>query len=68
MAAYLIASRLCLGFIRALQTREWHWYYLAVKESLTTPIQRHVLPRSLRKHLRVFWQQNSVFHHLIEHL
>jgi hypothetical protein len=39
-----------------------------VKESFTAPIQRHILPPVLRKRLRVFWQQNSVFHHFIEHL
>ncbi len=68
IAAYFIASRLFFGLIRAVQTREWRWYFQAVKESFTAPIQRHILPPALRKRLRVFWQQNSVFHHFIEHL
>jgi len=62
MAAYLIASRLILGFIRAVQAGELRWYYRAVKEAFQTPIERQILPAPLRKQLKRFWQHNSLLH------
>jgi len=67
-AAYLIASRLCFGLIRALESREFRWYYKAVKEAFTFPITPQKLSPALRKQLGIFWRQNSVWHHLIGHL
>ncbi len=64
-AAYLIASRLCLGLIRAFQSWEFRWYYQAVKEAFQRPIEPHILPPSLRKQLTPFYRQNSVFHQLL---
>lgn len=61
---YMIASRLCFGFVRAFQAREWRWYYKAVREGLGTPLEAEVLSRELRHELRVFRRQNSVWHHL----
>lgn len=65
-AAYLIGSRLCLGFVRALQYGEFSWYSKAVKEAFSTPIERKVLPPAMRKRLRPFWRENSLWHHVID--
>lgn len=67
-AIYLIASRLFLGFIRALQSLEFTWYYKAVKEAFSLPIEPQPLSPDLRKQLTTFWRQNSVWHQLIERL
>lgn len=64
-AAYLITSRLCMGFIRAIQTREIGWYYRAVQEAFAKPIEPQPLPAGLHKRLTTFWRQNSLFHQLI---
>lgn len=64
-AAYLIMSRLILGFIRALQSRELGWYYQAVKEAFQRPIERQILSVPLRKELKTFWQHNSIIHHTL---
>jgi len=67
-AIYLIASRLFLGFVRASQSLEFTWYYKAVKEAFSAPIERQPLSPALRKQLNTFWRQNSVWHQLIERL
>ncbi len=67
-ASYMIFSRLCFGLVRAVQGGEWRWYYRAVKEALGTPIQPQILPLNLRKQLRLFWKQNSLWHQLTRNL
>ena len=67
-AAYLIASRLCMGFIRAVQSGEFKWYYKAVKHAFSEPVEPEVLPQPLLKQLSTFWEQNSLWHQLIERL
>ena len=66
IAAYLIASRLCFGLIRALQSFEFVWYYQALKEALSTPIEPHILPPSLRQQLTTFSKENSIFHQILK--
>ncbi|HIE02807.1 MAG TPA: glycosyltransferase family 2 protein [Thiotrichaceae bacterium] len=68
MAAYLIASRLCFGLIRAVQSLELGWYYQAVLDALHTPIKSQVLPLPQQKQLTTFWRQNSILHQLIKRL
>jgi GT2 family glycosyltransferase len=65
VAAYMIASRLCFGFVRAWQCHEFNWYYKAVREAFVTPVESDILPRELRRELRVFLRQNSVWHHML---
>jgi GT2 family glycosyltransferase len=67
IAAYMIASRLCFGFVRAIQCREFNWYYKAVREAFSTPVDSDILPRELRQEMRVFLRQNSVWHHMLAH-
>ncbi|OQW94038.1 MAG: glycosyltransferase [Beggiatoa sp. IS2] len=66
--AYLIISRLSLGFIRAVQSREFRWYYRAVVEAFTKPIEPDILPTALREQLTAFWRQNSIWHQLTRQL
>ncbi|MBE9562845.1 MAG: glycosyltransferase [Proteobacteria bacterium] len=68
MAAYLIISRLSFGLIRALQSLEFTCYYRAVTDALSTPIEPQILSSAHRKQLTKFWQQNSIFHHIIKRL
>lgn len=68
MATYLIASRLCFGLLRALQSLEFSWYYRAVQDALYTPIEPQVLPKKVQKQLTTFWRQNSILHQLIKRL
>ena len=67
-AAYLIFSRLCMGFIRAVQSGEFKWYYKAVKDAFGEQIKPEVLPQSLYRGLSTFWKQNSLWHQLTERL
>jgi GT2 family glycosyltransferase len=67
-ASYLIFSRLCFGLLRTIQVGAWRWYYLAVKEALFTPIPNQTLSPILRRRLRVFWRQNSLWHQLTRRL
>ena len=67
-ASYLIMSRLCMGLIRAIQAKEFKWYYKAVNEAFSFPIQRQVLSISLQKNFEPFYQQNSLWHQLIMRL
>lgn len=63
-AIYLIFSRLSIGLIRALQSREFTWYWKAVKEAFRQPVPSQVLPRKLRREFKAFWRQNSLWHQL----
>ncbi|MDY6973456.1 MAG: glycosyltransferase family 2 protein [Thermodesulfobacteriota bacterium] len=63
-AAYLIASRLCMGFIRAAQSMEFGWYLRAVRDAFSEPVGRDILPPALRKRLTEFREQNSLCHQL----
>ncbi len=65
IAAYLITSRLCIGLIRAIQSKEFKWYYKAVKEAFNLPIQRQILSTNLQKTFEPFYQQNSLWHQLM---
>ena len=67
-AAYLIVSRLCFGFLRALQSFEFGWYYRAVQDAFRTPIEPHILSPILRQQLTTFWHQNSIWHQFIGRL
>lgn len=67
-AYYLIASRLCFGLIRAIQAREFKYYYRAVKESFTKDIPFEPLSAEVYQQLTTFWQQNSVWHQFIQKL
>ncbi len=67
-AAYLIASRLLLGFFRALRSLKLGCYYQAVLDALKTPIEPQALSPTQQKQLTIFWQQNSILHQFIERL
>ena len=63
-AAYLIASRLCMGFVRAAQSLEFGWYFKAVRDAFSEPVERDILPQALRKRLSEFREENSLCHQL----
>lgn len=67
-AAYLIASRLLFGLVRAIQSLELGWYKKAVYDAFKTPIDPQILSPALRQQLTTFWRQNSLFHQIIKRL
>jgi len=64
--SYLIFSRLVIGFIRALTTRELKAYCQAVYAGITEPVKKRILPADLRSYFRPFWKQNSLIHQLLK--
>jgi GT2 family glycosyltransferase len=64
-ALTMIASRLVIGLIRAVQSGQFRWYLAAVGEGLGSPIPREPLSLEIRKCLLAFERHNSVVHHLI---
>jgi GT2 family glycosyltransferase len=67
-AAYLIASRLLIGLIRAVQSRELGWYFKAVREAFSHPVPAQPLPLALQKQFAPFFKQNSLWHQMIRDL
>ncbi|MEE4356958.1 MAG: glycosyltransferase [Desulfococcaceae bacterium] len=63
-AAYLIFSRLCIGFFRAVQFCEFKWYYKALKDAFRQAPPADFLPEELRQKLEGFRRQNSIWHWL----
>ncbi len=61
-AMWLIASRLCIGFVRAIQSGELGWYAKAVREAFKEPIEPEPLPQAMRDRLEPFRKQNSLWH------
>ncbi len=64
-AGYLIFSRVCIGLVRAVQSRQLGWYWQAVREALFTPVPNQPLSAPLRREFARFIRQNSLFHHLM---
>ncbi|MBF0391008.1 MAG: glycosyltransferase family 2 protein [Desulfamplus sp.] len=62
---YYIFSRLCFGFIRAVESKEYRWYFKAVKEGFNCKVKKSYLSRTLKQELLVLWNQNSIFHQII---
>lgn len=65
---YLIISRLIIGLVRTVQSGEWSWYFKAVKQGFSKPIQAQPLSPALRKEMDKFWKQNSLWHQLTRQL
>jgi GT2 family glycosyltransferase len=63
-ASYMIASRLVIGLLRALQFRQLRNYIKAVEDAFRQlPRKQNVSAKTL-KDSEVFWRQNSIFHYL----
>lgn len=64
IAAYMIFSRIIIGFVRAIQFRLLSDYWRAVKDGLQTKQSTTTLDAAIRKKAYVFFKQNSLFHQL----
>lgn len=63
-ASYMIASRLVIGLVRAIQFHQLANYFKAVKDAFKQrPSKQQTSPLVLRES-EVFWRQNSIFHYL----
>ncbi|NOQ64645.1 MAG: glycosyltransferase [Methyloprofundus sp.] len=63
--SYLIFSRLVIGLIRAISFGELKSYLKAVREGLSTPIQKTPLSTKIQLDCLPFWKQNSLIHQLL---
>jgi GT2 family glycosyltransferase len=63
-ASYMIASRLVIGLVRALQFRQMVNYLKAVKDAFRQPHSKQNLSGEILKDSEEFWHQNSIFHYL----
>ncbi len=66
--SYLLISRLIIGLVRAIQFRELKTYFKAVREGLTQPVTKNILPPNIRRHFIPFWKQNSIINQLFNRL
>ncbi len=64
LAAYMIVSRILIGFVRAVCFREFSSYFKGLKAGLIAPVQKTILPEHIRQDCQVFFRQNSIIHHL----
>ncbi len=64
MSAYYIFSRLCFGFIRAVESGEYRCYLNAVVEAFRCEIKKSPLSPPLHKQLSILWHHNSIVHHI----
>lgn len=63
--SYMIVSRIIIGLVRAISFHEIKAYFRAVREGLTEPITKNILPAKLRTSFIPFWKQNSLIHQLL---
>ncbi|SLM29997.1 Glycosyltransferase [Desulfamplus magnetovallimortis] len=61
---YYIFSRVCFGFMRAVQSGEFRWYLSALFQGFREKIDKETLSPDLCRRFLVLWQQNSIFHHV----
>jgi len=64
--SYLIFSRLMIGLVRAITFGQLKTYFKAVREGLTLPVEKSILPSEMRPFFLPFWKQNSLFHQLFK--
>jgi GT2 family glycosyltransferase len=64
IAAYMLISRVLIGFGRALYLRQLPSFYKALCDAYAEPVKKSILSREIRSVTRPFWRQNSIFHHL----
>jgi len=64
-AAYLVASRLMIGFGRAILVRQPGAYFRAAREGLSGTIEKQMLPPAVHRDFLPFLRQNSILHHLL---
>jgi len=65
LASYMISSRIIIGLVRAISFHEVTAYCKAVREGLSQPITKNILPAKLRTSFIPFWKQNSLIHQLL---
>lgn len=63
-ASYMIASRLVIGLVRAIQFRQLINYYRAVKDAFKQRPGKQKACADVLKESEAFWRQNSIFHYL----
>ena len=65
LASYMISSRIIIGLVRAISFHEVTAYCKAVREGLSQPVTKNILPAKLRTSFIPFWKQNSLLHQLL---
>jgi GT2 family glycosyltransferase len=63
-ASYMIASRLVIGLVRAIQFGQLNNYFKAVKDAFKQRPRKQKTSLYVLRESEVFWRQNSIFHYL----
>ena len=64
-AGYMIFSRLVIGFVRSLYFRKPIAFFRAATEGLLKPVRKTPLSQRTRQTCAPFFNQNSLWHHLV---
>ena len=64
LAIYYLFSRICFGFVRAVQSGEYGYYVRALRQGFETDVESMTLSSDMCRRFKVLWQQNSILHHL----
>ncbi len=64
-AQYMMASRLLIGFVRALQFGQIKAFWQAAKAGLFQPLEKNILDQDIHKKTHVFFRQNSIVHQIL---
>ena len=64
LAAYMILSRLVIGFVRSLYFCEFPAFLRACHGGFSHPVGAQPVSRRIRRSCAPFFWQNSIFHHL----
>jgi len=64
LAAYMLLSRLLIGWVRAVQFRQFRAFWRGLREGLSYPVEKHFLTAALREEFAPFWRQNSLIHQI----
>ena len=66
MAAYMLLSRILIGFGRAVYLGQMTAFFRALKHGFAEVIDKHTLPPEIRSVSRKFFKQNSILHQIFK--
>ena len=66
LASYMLLSRIMIGFYSACAFGQFGYYIKAVREGLTSPVEKTPLSATLRNEFLPFCKQNSLIHQLFK--
>ena len=64
LAIYYLFSRICFGFVRAVESGEYGYYLKALQQGFGMHVESIALSSDMCRRFKVLWQQNSLLHQL----